>query len=71
MKPNFEHDRYSSFWALASLAFPSTRAKSLVPPLPTKHNVSLVPDEHMLCYDFLYYVAAHKVGKLSSALCVY
>ncbi|KAJ7897112.1 GDP-fucose protein O-fucosyltransferase-domain-containing protein, partial [Mycena olivaceomarginata] len=38
MKPNFEHDRYSSFWALASLAFPSTRAKSLVPPLPTKHN---------------------------------
>ncbi|KAF8215953.1 hypothetical protein K438DRAFT_2106209 [Mycena galopus ATCC 62051] len=60
MKPDTEHDRYSSFWALASLAFPDMRAQSLVPPLPTKQNVSLAPDEHMLCYDFLYYVAAHQ-----------
>ncbi|KAJ7926026.1 hypothetical protein B0H13DRAFT_2229589 [Mycena leptocephala] len=38
MKQNFEHDRYSSFWSLASLAFPSTRAANLVPPLPTKQT---------------------------------
>ncbi|KAJ7675369.1 hypothetical protein B0H17DRAFT_1207731 [Mycena rosella] len=61
MIPNFEHDRYSSFWNLAKLAFPSTRSASLVPPLPSpKHNVSLPPDEHLLCYDFLYYVAAQQ-----------
>ncbi|KAF7347626.1 hypothetical protein MVEN_01519500 [Mycena venus] len=61
MKKNFEHDRFSSFWALASLAFSSKRNTSLVPPLPSpKHNMSLAPDEHMLCYDFLYYVAAHQ-----------
>ncbi|KAJ7492380.1 hypothetical protein FB451DRAFT_1388779 [Mycena latifolia] len=61
MVPNFEHSRYSSFWALASLAFPRTRSANLVPPLPSpKHNASLPPDEHLLCYDFLYYVAAHQ-----------
>lgn len=61
MIPNAEHDRYSTFWSLATLAFPSTRKANLVPPLPSpKHNVSLPPDEHLLCYDFLYYVAAHQ-----------
>ncbi|KAJ6520070.1 hypothetical protein C8R45DRAFT_805951 [Mycena sanguinolenta] len=59
-----EHDRYSTFWALASLAFPFRRKQSLVPPLPTKKNVSLPPDEHMLCYDFLYYVAADQSDEI-------
>ncbi|KAJ7446407.1 hypothetical protein B0H11DRAFT_2248850 [Mycena galericulata] len=63
MMPEFEHDRYSSFWSLASLAFPSTRAANLVPPLPSpKRNATLSPDEHLLCFDFLYYVAAHHVA---------
>ncbi|KAJ7170120.1 hypothetical protein C8R46DRAFT_1217718 [Mycena filopes] len=64
IKPNFEHDRFSYFWALASLAFPRGRNANLVPPLPSKHNVSLAPDEHLLCYDFLYYVAAHESDEI-------
>ncbi|KAJ7446410.1 hypothetical protein B0H11DRAFT_2084608 [Mycena galericulata] len=59
------NDRHSTFWALASLGFSSTRAASLVPPFPSsKHNISLPPDEHMLCYDTLYSVAAHKPFEL-------
>ncbi|KAJ7786565.1 hypothetical protein B0H16DRAFT_1755951 [Mycena metata] len=64
MKPNFEHDRFSSFWALATLAFPRGRNANLVPPVPTKNNASLAPDEHMLCYDFLYYLAAHQSDEI-------
>ncbi|KAJ7786473.1 hypothetical protein B0H16DRAFT_1670566 [Mycena metata] len=61
MIPNYEHDQHVTFWSLARLAFPSTRADSLVTPLPSpKHNVSLPPDEHLLCYDYLYYVSAHQ-----------
>ncbi|KAJ7619176.1 hypothetical protein DFH06DRAFT_1273898 [Mycena polygramma] len=61
MIPNYEHDQHSTFWSLATLAFPSTRAANLVTPLPSpKHNASLPPDEHLLCYDYLYYVSAHQ-----------
>ncbi|KAJ7110064.1 hypothetical protein C8R44DRAFT_842487 [Mycena epipterygia] len=61
MIPGYEHDQHVSYWSLATLAFPTTRRDSLVPPLPSpKHNVSLPPDEHLLCYDYLYYVSAHQ-----------
>ncbi|KAF7303293.1 hypothetical protein MKEN_01293400 [Mycena kentingensis (nom. inval.)] len=61
MIPNFEHDQHVTFWSLATLAFPTTRKESLVEPKPSpKHNVSLPPDEHLLCYDYLYYVSAHQ-----------
>jgi len=61
MIPHFEHDQHVTFWSLARLAFPTTREASLVPPLPSpKHQVSLPPDEHLLCYDYLYYVSAHQ-----------
>ncbi|KAJ7654723.1 hypothetical protein B0H17DRAFT_956880 [Mycena rosella] len=61
MIPNFEHDQFSTFWSLAALAFPAARAANLVTPLPSpQHRLSLPPDEHLLCYDFLYYVAAQE-----------
>ncbi|KAJ8523387.1 hypothetical protein ONZ45_g176 [Pleurotus djamor] len=61
MIPNFEHDKSSTFWSLASLAFPETREKSLVTPLASpEHKVSLPPDEHLLCFDYLYYVCAQQ-----------
>jgi len=61
MTPGYEHDQHVTFWSLATLAFPTTRAANLVPPLPSpKHNLSLPPDEHLLCYDYLYYVSAHQ-----------
>ncbi|KAJ7492327.1 hypothetical protein FB451DRAFT_1388734 [Mycena latifolia] len=68
MKPNYVHDQHASVWGLAKLAFPTTREASLVPALPSpKHNVSLEPDEHLLCYDFLYYVAAHEPFEITKS----
>jgi len=65
ISPGFEHDQHVTFWSLARLAFPKTRAASLVPPLPSpKHQLSLPPDEHLLCYDYLYYVSAHQPFEL-------
>ncbi|KAJ7361204.1 hypothetical protein DFH08DRAFT_843459 [Mycena albidolilacea] len=61
MIPNYEHDQHSTFWSLASLAFSEARNANLVPPLPSpQHRVSLPPDEQLLCFDFLYYVAAQE-----------
>ncbi|KAJ7146252.1 hypothetical protein C8R44DRAFT_756982 [Mycena epipterygia] len=52
-------DTTASFWSLAALSFPEAHAANLVAPLPSsQHHLSLPPDEHLLCYDFLYYVAA-------------
>ena len=64
--PEFEHDPHSSFWSLASLAFPDVRAKYLTSagvetlPAPLSGAVAL-PDEQMLCYDYLYYTSADAV----------
>ncbi|KAK7058451.1 hypothetical protein VNI00_002085 [Paramarasmius palmivorus] len=56
-----QNDPHATFWALARFAFPETREEHLVPPFPSPmHQVSLPPDEQMLCYDFLYYVCAHQ-----------
>ncbi|KAJ7173653.1 hypothetical protein C8R46DRAFT_1189838 [Mycena filopes] len=53
-------DPHSTFWALASLAFPETRAANLqTPALSPIHAAALPPDEQMLCYDYLYYVGAN------------
>lgn len=52
----------SYFWSLAALAFPQTRAANLVPPRESPiHHVLLPPDEHLLCYDYLYFVCANQV----------
>lgn len=54
---------HTTFWALAALAFPETRAASLVTPLESpEHHVSLPPDEHVICYDYLYFVGANQVS---------
>ncbi|KAI0757700.1 hypothetical protein C8Q80DRAFT_1265570 [Daedaleopsis nitida] len=64
LMPGFEHDSHSTFWALAKLAFPNGRSAALAQPhenptRPSEHRgVLLPPDEHVLCYDFLYYTCA-------------
>ncbi|KAH8099351.1 hypothetical protein BXZ70DRAFT_894911 [Cristinia sonorae] len=59
--PNYEHDKCSTFWALARLAYPEDRNKNLGNPTPSHHyNISLPPDEHLLCYDYLYYACAQQ-----------
>ncbi|KAJ6520331.1 hypothetical protein C8R45DRAFT_954802 [Mycena sanguinolenta] len=61
LRQNYEHDQHCTFWSLASLAFPDARAANLVPPLPSpQHQLSLPPDEQLLCFDYLYYVAAQE-----------
>ncbi|KAF9245804.1 hypothetical protein BU15DRAFT_40619 [Melanogaster broomeanus] len=55
-------DRHGSFWSLATLAFPETRADALLQaPYPSpNHQVSLPPDDQLLCYDYLYYIGAQR-----------
>jgi hypothetical protein len=63
MLPNYEHDKGSSFWALARLAFSRDRNLNLredVLPSPI-HGTVVNPDEHLVCYDYLYYVGIHEV----------
>jgi hypothetical protein len=48
------------------LAYPDGRNANLQTPSPSpRHGASLPPDEHLVCYDYLYYVSAHKVGNAS------
>ncbi|TFK77388.1 hypothetical protein BDN72DRAFT_910534, partial [Pluteus cervinus] len=57
--PQFENDVHTSFWGLASLSYPELRTMALTPPAESRLNkVMLPPDEHLLCYDYLYYVCA-------------
>ncbi|KAJ7750367.1 hypothetical protein B0H16DRAFT_1374326 [Mycena metata] len=61
MIPNYEHDQHSTFWSLAALAFPNARESNIVPALPSPRlKRSLEPDDQLLCFDFLYYVAAQE-----------
>ncbi|KAF8956056.1 hypothetical protein BDZ97DRAFT_1853458 [Flammula alnicola] len=59
--PRYEHDMHSDFSSLAVLGFPEGRAENAVEPRESPQgHVKLSPDEHMLCYDYLYYVCAHQ-----------
>ncbi|KAG1887518.1 uncharacterized protein F5891DRAFT_1167021 [Suillus fuscotomentosus] len=57
------HQNNASFSYLASLGFPESRSKSLELSLTNRpslqQQVSLPPDDHVLCFDFLYYISAH------------
>ncbi|KAI0690914.1 hypothetical protein BC835DRAFT_1280090 [Cytidiella melzeri] len=60
--PGNDHDRGSSFWGLARLAFSRDRGLNLrhdvlASPL---HGAVVDPDEQLLCYDYLYYVGSHE-----------
>ncbi|KIK97545.1 hypothetical protein PAXRUDRAFT_824800 [Paxillus rubicundulus Ve08.2h10] len=62
LSPPAVEDRHGSFWSLATLAFPEQRTNSLLqPPYPSpEHQVSLPPDDQLLCYDYLYYIGAER-----------
>lgn len=53
-----DNDKHASYWSLATLGFPQTRSDNLeLTNLPSpQHQVSLPPDDHLLCFDYLYYV---------------
>lgn len=61
--PNYEHDQHSTFSSLATFAFPEIRAEVAVEPRESpQKGVKLPPDEHLLCYDYLYYVSSHQAS---------
>jgi hypothetical protein len=56
-------DPHASFWSLAALSFPEMRAQSLTEPaLSPINKVALPPDDHLLCFDNLYWLSAHSVS---------
>lgn len=59
--PGIEDD-HASFWSLAALGFPQVRSDSLgLPNRPSpQHQVSLLPDDQLLCFDFLYFIGAQR-----------
>jgi len=58
--PGYEHDPHAHFWSVASLLYSPERENSLKEPQPSKvHGAVLPPDEHLACFDYLYYVCAH------------
>ncbi|EMD41919.1 hypothetical protein CERSUDRAFT_110476 [Gelatoporia subvermispora B] len=59
MIPNYEHDHCSTFWALAKLSYPEERLNNIGHATPSLEMGFVVdPDDHLLCYDFLYYAGA-------------
>jgi len=61
--PGVINDYYSSFWALAPLSFPDMRSKALSAPGVETHRSDrmgkiILPDEQVLCYDYLFYLCA-------------
>ncbi|OBZ78696.1 hypothetical protein A0H81_01215 [Grifola frondosa] len=59
--PDYPHDMCSTFWSLARLGFSEERARNIGHALPSPlHGARLDPDEHLLCYDYLYYACAQQ-----------
>lgn len=55
--PQFPNDFHCSLFSLLALAFPHFRNEYLTTPRPSPlHEVSLPPDEQLLCFDYLYFV---------------
>lgn len=57
-------DWHVKFWPLAELGFPTGRYRAMsVAPGPTASNILhgfATPDEHLLCYDFLYFAVENR-----------
>ena len=64
------NDLTASLWSLARLTFPEQRPHDIGHPVPSlEHHVSLDPDDHLLCFDYLYYTAvAPGVGSCCTTL---
>ncbi|KAJ6624832.1 hypothetical protein B0H10DRAFT_2161986 [Mycena sp. CBHHK59/15] len=66
LQPNNPDDTHASFWPLASLSSPATRAANLqTPQLSPVHRVSIPPDERLLCFDKLNNIGAQKIFKFN------
>ena len=66
--PGYEHDPHARFWSVASLLYSPDKEEALKKePQPSEvHGAVLPPDEHLACFDYLYYLCAQVVRDLSS-----
>lgn len=65
LHPDEKPDVHVSFWGLAALAYPDGRRRAGLPdraPFAGQDGHTTLPEEHMVCYDFLYFVSATLVG---------
>ena len=64
--PGYEHDPHARFWTVASLLYSPDKEEAMkVEPQPSKvHGVVLPPDDHLACFDYLYYLCAQTVRGL-------
>ncbi|KAJ7493293.1 hypothetical protein B0H11DRAFT_2277367 [Mycena galericulata] len=62
LRPGDYTDMQATFWSLASLGYADTRPANsdLEPERSPIHNISLWPNEHLLCFDNVYFVCAHQ-----------
>jgi hypothetical protein len=61
--PGYEHDPHSRFWGAASLLYSPDREEAMKegPQPSTLHGVVLPPEDHVACFDYLYYLCAETV----------
>lgn len=65
------HPDHTTFARLARLAYPETRAQSLGDPHPSKRlGLKLPPDDHLLCFDVLYFASNDQVRRRSVSVAV-
>ena len=66
MIPGYEHDPHARFWSVASLLYSPDKEEAMKKePQPSKvHGAVLPPDEHLACFDYLYYLCAQTVRDL-------
>ena len=66
MIPGSEHDPHARFWSVASLLYSPDKEEAMKKePQPSKvHGAVLPPDEHLACFDYLYYTCAQSVRDL-------
>ena len=65
------HPDHTTFARLTRLAYPETRAQSLGDPHPSKRlEAKLPPDDHLLCFDVLYFVSSDLVGHCSVSVAI-
>jgi len=65
--PGNPHDPSAHFWSVASLLYSPDRENSLRDPQPSEvHGAVLPPDDHLACFDYLYYICAYSSFEFES-----
>ncbi|KAJ7130798.1 hypothetical protein C8R43DRAFT_1025041 [Mycena crocata] len=58
LRPTDFSDMQATFWGLAALGYDDSRPANTTPELSPIRQAALAPDNHLLCFDNLYFVCA-------------